>query len=67
MSSHAAGAYTTTVYVMVDIVKGGRRAPPPPSTGWAHFSIMMETLRQKEVIATLCKLCGFHLNRGRGQ
>jgi hypothetical protein len=25
----SAGAYTTTLYVMVDIVKGGGRAPPP--------------------------------------
>ncbi len=25
-----AGAHTTTLYVMVDIVKGGGRAPSPP-------------------------------------
>ncbi len=33
-------AYTITLYVMVDIVKGGGRAPPP-SPSWAYFSIMM--------------------------
>ncbi len=50
--------YTTTLYVMVEKVKGGGRAPPPPpSPGWADFSIMMEyTKRQKVDIATLCVL-----------
>jgi hypothetical protein len=28
VSALCAGAYTTILYVMVDIVKGGRRAPP---------------------------------------
>ncbi len=37
----SAGVYTTTLYVMVDRVKGGGRAPPP-SPAWANFSIIME-------------------------
>ncbi len=37
-----AGEYTTTLYVMVDIVKGDGRAPPPPSPVRANFPIMME-------------------------
>jgi hypothetical protein len=38
---------------MVNIVKGGGRAPPIPSPVWADFSIIMD-VRQKVVIATLC-------------
>jgi hypothetical protein len=30
VSALIAGAYTATLYVMVPIVKGGGRAPPPP-------------------------------------
>ncbi len=35
----SAGAYTTTLYVMVDIVKGGGRAPPtsPPESEFMTF------------------------------
>jgi hypothetical protein len=52
------GTFTTTLYVMVDIVKGGGRAP-----GWADFSIKVEySKRQKVDIATvplvsLCSTC----------
>ncbi len=35
------GAYTTTLLVMVDRVKGGGRVPPH-SAGWAEFTIMIE-------------------------
>jgi hypothetical protein len=49
--------YTTTLYMMVDKVKGGRRAPPAPPPGWADFSLLMN-VRQKVAIATLCALCG---------
>jgi hypothetical protein len=41
VSARSAGAYAATLYVMVDKVKGGGRAPPP-SPGWHDFSIMME-------------------------
>jgi hypothetical protein len=37
----SAVAYTTTLLVMVDRMKGGGRAPPP-SPCWADFTIMME-------------------------
>jgi hypothetical protein len=49
---------------MVD--RGGRA--PPPSPGRADFTIMMECIRQKVSIATLCVLCGLnslklHINK----
>jgi hypothetical protein len=31
VSAHPAGAYTATLYVMVTVVKGGGRGPPPPT------------------------------------
>ncbi len=36
VSALLAGAYTTTVYVMADIVKGGGRAPPSPQCHHPH-------------------------------
>ncbi len=36
----SAGAYFTTLLVMLDCVTGG--VHPPPSSGWADFSITME-------------------------
>ncbi len=44
------------VFVMDNIVKGGGRAPAPPSPARADFSIIWK-LRQKSAIATLCVLC----------
>jgi hypothetical protein len=41
VSALSAGAYITTLFVIVDIVKGGGRAPPS-SPVWANYSIMME-------------------------
>ncbi len=55
-SALSAGVHTTTLIVMVDRVKGGGRAPPP-SPGWAEFTIMMDA-RQNVTIPTLCVLCG---------
>jgi hypothetical protein len=40
---HSHGAYTSALYVMVDIVKGDGRAPPT-LTSRANFSIMMECM-----------------------
>jgi hypothetical protein len=51
MKPRPAGAYITSLYMMVDIVKGGGRAPPPLSD-WADFP----NIRQKVAIATLCVL-----------
>jgi hypothetical protein len=41
---HSAGAYTATLLVMVNVMKGGGRAAvhPPPSPTWANFTLMME-------------------------
>ncbi len=37
-SALSAGAYNTSLYVMVDLVKEGGRAPPtPPSLVWANY------------------------------
>jgi hypothetical protein len=41
--AYSATAYTGTLYVIVNIVKGGGLdMQPPPSPAWANFSIMME-------------------------
>jgi hypothetical protein len=43
VSTLSAGAHTTTLYVMVDIVKGVEACiPPPPTSPGDNFSIMME-------------------------
>ncbi len=48
---HSAGAYTATLLVMVNVVKGGGRAPPT-LTSLGNFTLMMECTN----IATLCTL-----------
>ncbi len=40
MSAHSAGAYTATLLVMVNVMKGGGHAPPP-LPAWANFTLMM--------------------------
>ncbi len=42
MSAHSAGAYTATLLVMVNVVKGGGRAAPTPLPAWSNFTLMME-------------------------
>ncbi len=42
VSAQSAGAYTATLLVMVNVMKGGGRAPPPPLPAWANFTHMME-------------------------
>ncbi len=46
LPSQLQGAYTTTLYVMIDRVKGGGGACTSivlqPSLAWANFSIIME-------------------------
>jgi hypothetical protein len=44
-----------SLYVTVNIVKGGGRANPP-SPAWATFSIVME-FTPEIAVATLCVLC----------
>jgi hypothetical protein len=51
----SAGAFTTTLYVMVDIVKGAGRAPPH-SPARADFTLMMECTPGKWPLP-LCVLC----------
>jgi hypothetical protein len=41
VSAHSAGAHTATLLVMVNVMKGDGRAPPP-SLAWANFTLMME-------------------------
>ncbi len=56
----SAGAYTTTLLVMVDIHSergaGVHQAGGGLSSGWADFSIMMECTPEV-AIATVCTLC----------
>jgi hypothetical protein len=39
--AHLAGAYTATLLVMVNVMKGGGHTPPP-LRAWANFTFMME-------------------------
>ncbi len=41
MSAHSAGAYTATLLVRVNVMKGGGRGPPP-SAARANFTLMTE-------------------------
>ncbi len=41
MSAHSAGTYTATLLVMVNVMKGGGRAPPT-LTSQADFTLMTE-------------------------
>ncbi len=41
--AHSAEAYTAILQVMVNVMKGGARAPPP-SPAWANFTLMIECL-----------------------
>jgi hypothetical protein len=41
VSAHSAGAYTATLLVMVNVMRGGGRAPPP-SPARANFTLMTE-------------------------
>ncbi len=43
MSAHSAGAYTATLLVMVNVKKGGGRAPPI-APARANFTIMTECM-----------------------
>jgi hypothetical protein len=54
VSAHSAGAYTATLLVMVNVVKGGGRAPPT-LTSQANFTLMMECTPEA-AITTLCTL-----------
>ncbi len=48
-------ALSTTLYVMVDRVKGGGRAPQP-TPGWADFTIMRESTPETGHCHSVCTL-----------
>jgi hypothetical protein len=58
VSALTAGEYTTTLLVMVDIVKGGGLVfpLPPPSPDRADFSIMIEYTPQRGHCHSMCTL-----------
>ncbi len=53
MSAHSAGAYTATLLVMVNIMRGGGRADPDPHQTGPILSSSLN-VRQKAAVATLC-------------
>ena len=69
MSAHSAGAYTATLQVMVNVLKGGGRAPPP-SPAWPNFTLMTEcTPESRRYYSLYCTLwvgvpgyCGYYLS-----
>ncbi len=68
-SALSAGAYTTTLFVMVDRVKGVGVHPPPSLPG-GNFSIMIECMPESAWPLPLCVFCGlnnYFFNRGKGQ
>jgi hypothetical protein len=66
VSAHSAGAYTAALLVMVNVMRGGGRAPPT-HTARTNFTLMTECTPESSV-ATLCTLWGVHTRRAvRGQ
>ncbi len=67
-SALSVGAFTITLYVMVDGVKGGGRTPSPPPHPHQPGLIFpwWWNLRHKATMATLCELCGRHPPRNFG-
>jgi hypothetical protein len=66
VSAHSAGAYTATLLVMVNVMRGGGHAPPPPTlTARTNFTLMTECTPESSV-ATLCTLWGVHTRRAVG-
>jgi hypothetical protein len=56
VSAHSAGAYTATLLVMVKVMKGGGRAPPP-SPAWANFTLMMECTPESSRCYSVYPVC----------
>ncbi len=59
MSAYSAGAYTATLLVMVNVMRGGGH-PPPNVTARTNFTLMIECTPESSV-ATLCTLRGYTL------
>jgi hypothetical protein len=72
VSAHSAGAYTATLLVMVNEMKGGGPAPaPPPSPAWANFTRMMECMPESSrcysvysVVVSILVLASLHAVAG---
>ncbi len=51
----SAGAYTTTLFVMIDIVKGGWHEPPTLTRlGWIHFHSVYSVYSVYSVVLCTC-------------
>ncbi len=57
MSAHSAGAYTATLLVMVNVLRGGGLAPPHPHQPGLILPSSLN-VRQKAAVANLCTLWG---------
>ncbi len=55
MSAHSAGVYTATLLVMVNVKRGGGRAPST-LTSQANFTLITECTPESSGYATLCTL-----------
>jgi hypothetical protein len=53
VSAHSAGAYTATLLVMVNVMRGGGRAPPTLTSQGLILPSRLN-VRQKAAVATLC-------------
>ncbi len=72
MSAHSAGENTATLLVMVTVMKGGGRAPPPLPAR-ANFTLMIECTPESSgyysvysVVLPRTKGGGVHTRRGVG-
>jgi hypothetical protein len=61
VSAHSAGAYTATLLVMVNVMKGGGRAPPHPHQPGIILPTSSLNERQKADLTTLCSLCAIQV------
>jgi hypothetical protein len=63
VSAHSAGAYTATLLVMVNVVKGRGGAPTPStSPAWANFSIMIECTPESDCCYSVYSVVGTTVN-----
>jgi hypothetical protein len=56
VSAHSAGAYTATLLVMVNVMRGGGRALPP-SPARANFTLMTECTPESSGAASSEEQC----------
>jgi hypothetical protein len=58
VSAHSAGAYTATLLVMVNVMKGGGRAPPTLTSRGQVYPHDAMYARKRSLL--LCVLCGMN-------